>query len=118
MERHLTLDKSLPGPDHATVSIIPSEFGQMVEDARRIEKTFGRARVEPWEEELRAREKHSKSIVSRISIPKGTLLSKDMLTVKSPGHGLKPYRLAEVLGKRTRADLVEDSVIREEDIEW
>lgn len=118
VERHFTLHKALPGPDHATVSITPEEFKTMVDDARRIEKVFGTPRREPWEEEMRAREKHSKSIVSRVAIPAGTILAADMLTCKSPGHGLKPYRLPEVIGRATKVDLAADTVITEADILW
>ena len=118
VERHFTLDKSLPGPDHATVSIEPEEFKEMIEGSRRIEKGFGTHGKFLFEEEMGTRNKHSKSIVSKKAIPKGTVLKADMLVCKSPGTGLKPRMLSSVIGKKVAKDIAEDSVLTKEDILW
>ena len=118
VERHITLDKSMPGPDHATVSIDPAEFKEMVEGARRIERGFGNPGKFLFEEEMGTRSKHSKSIVSLTALPKGTVLEAHMLVCKSPGYGLKPRMLSSIIGKRVGRDIDEDIVLTEADIVW
>lgn len=118
VERHFTLDRSLPGPDHATVSIESETFNSMVRDTRRIEKAFGEPVKKFTEEEMKTREKHSKSIVSSAVIPAGTVISASMLTCKSPGYGLKPNMLEKVIGKKAKVDIPLDTVIKHDDILW
>lgn len=114
VERHFTLDKSLPGPDHSTVSLEPLEFAQMVREIRRVEKGVADANVYVHENEVRHRNKHGKSVVARVKIPQGTLISQDMLCFKSPGHGIKPTLMHTVIGKRAKVDIPDDAVILEE----
>ncbi|OGG71999.1 hypothetical protein A3A35_01245, partial [Candidatus Kaiserbacteria bacterium RIFCSPLOWO2_01_FULL_51_21] len=111
IERHITLDKSLPGPDHATVSIDPAEFKEMVEGARRIERGFGVYGKFLFDEEMAPRNKHTKSIVSACAIPKGAILTAEMLVCKSPGYGLKPRQLSSLFGKRAARNIEEDTVL-------
>lgn len=118
VERHITLDKNLPGPDHGTVSIEPDEFRAMVEGARRLERAFGEPVKKLMPEEVATREKHSKSIVSRTAIPAGTILTVDMLTCKSPGYGLKPTMIKNVVGMRAKIDIAPDTVITHDAIVW
>ena len=118
VERHITLDKAMPGPDHGTVSITPDEFGAMVASARKIEQAFGSPRDGVLAEEMPTRDKHSKSIVSRCPIPAGTVISAEMLTCKSPGYGLKPRMLSSVIGKRVKADIPQDAVLTESHLIW
>lgn len=118
VERHMTLDKKLPGPDHATVSLEPDEFRRMVLGARRIEKAFGKPGKHLFEAEMNTRNKHSKSIVARVDIPVGTVITEDMLAYKSPGYGLKPRMAKSIIGKKTRQDISSDSVLTEDHIDW
>ena len=118
VERHLTLDKRLPGPDHATVSIDPEEFKKMVASARRIEVAMGKPGKYLFEEEMATRNKHSKSLVAKVDIPVGTLVTADMLTCKSPGYGLKPRMLPKVLGKKARTEIPADTIITNDHIVW
>ena len=118
VERHITLDKKLPGPDHATVSIDSDEFKKMILAARRIEKAMGKPGKHLFEEEMATRNKHSKSLVASVAIPAGTLVTADMLTCKSPGYGLKPRMLKEVIGKKVKVDLLADTVITNDHIVW
>ncbi|MBI4114613.1 MAG: N-acetylneuraminate synthase family protein [Candidatus Niyogibacteria bacterium] len=118
VERHITIDKRLPGPDHGTVSIEPDEFRKMVESARRIESAWGIPRKGYLPEEEQVRNKHGKSLVSRIPIKAGTPITADMLTFKSPGYGIKPYDLQKVLGKTLKKDIEEDSVITDDHVMW
>ena len=114
VERHFTLDKRLPGPDHATISLEPQEFGAMVRDARRIEKALGIPEKVLYDEERKVRDKHSKSIVSKRRIPAGTVITADLLAFKSPGHGFKPYEVGKVVGLLAKTDIPEDTVITKE----
>lgn len=118
IERHITLDKALPGPDHATVSIEPDEFRQMIEGVRRIEKAMGVGAKALVDGELEKRSKHGKSVVSACEIPAGTFITAEMLTCKSPGYGLSPARLQAVVGKLARVHIPVDTVIKAEDIVW
>ena len=118
VERHITIDKALPGPDHGTVSIAPGEFKTMVDSIRRLEIALGKYEKVLLPEEQRARDKHSKSLVTTMAIPSGTVLTANMITCKSPGYGLKPRMLPAVLGKKTLADIPEDTVITNEFIQW
>jgi sialic acid synthase SpsE len=114
IERHITLDKSLPGPDHNTVSINVPEFTDLIKSARRIEIAFGKSGKFLFKDEQRVRDKHSKSIVSLVNIPIGTTITNDMLICKSPGYGLKSRMLPKVIGKCAKTDIPEDTVIKEE----
>lgn len=118
VERHITLDKNLPGPDHATVSINPEEFKHMVDSTRRIEKAMGKYGKFLFDVELPTRDKHSKSIVARVFIPAGAAITAGMLTCKSPGYGLKPRMLGEVIGKAAKSDILEDGVVTKDHIVW
>ncbi len=118
IERHITLDKSLPGPDHATVSIDHAEFKEMVMNARRIEKALGKHGKFLFEDEMITRNKHSKSLVAKVRIPAGTVISEDMIICKSPGHGLKPRMLKDVIGKKAKVDIDADLVITNDHVAW
>lgn len=118
VERHFTLDRCLPGPDHGTVSIEPEQFRKMIDSARRIEKMTGELTKKLWDEEIKAREKHSKSLVTKVMIPAGTTVTLEMLTCKSPGYGLKPHMLDKLIGKIAKVDISEDTVIVNDFIEW
>lgn len=118
IERHITLNKALPGPDHATVSLEPEEFGAMVTGVRRLEKALGVMDKHVVQGELEKVKKHGKSIVSRAAIPAGTVITADMLACKAPGYGLKPNMLPHVIGKTVKRDISEDAVLVGEDILW
>jgi len=117
IERHFTLDKKLPGPDHATVSIEPDEFKEMVDSTRRIETMLGQPNKIVLEGEQGTRNKHTKSLVSARDIKKGETITAEMLTCKSPGTGIKPGRINEVLGKVVRVDIPADKTIMEDFVE-
>ncbi|MEK7067240.1 MAG: N-acetylneuraminate synthase family protein [Patescibacteria group bacterium] len=116
IERHFTLDKNLPGPDHATVSVDPEQFTKMVHGAKRIEVALGTPGKYLFEEEMATRNKHSKSLVAKIDIPAGALIRADMLTCKSPGYGLKPRMLPQVIGKKAKKDILADTVLTNDHI--
>ena len=118
IERHITIDKKLPGPDHATVSIDIPEFKAMIEGARRVEKALGKYGKFLFEEEMGTRHKHAKSLVAKKAIPAGTTITADMVVFKSPGSGLKPNMISKIIGKKVKTALAEDMVITSDHIVW
>lgn len=110
IEKHFTLNKSLPGPDHRA-SLEPTEFMQMVTAIRDVEKALGDGvkRLTPEEEEIKKAAR--KSIVAKARIPKGTVLSENMLDFKRPGTGLEPRELNRVVRKRAKKDIEADEQI-------
>jgi sialic acid synthase SpsE len=118
IERHFTLSKNLPGPDHASVSIEPRIFSDMVMGSHRVRAMFGKNEKEILEQEKATREKHSKSLVSATFIPKGTIIKAEMLTVKSPGYGFKPRDMHMLVGRKAAIDIAADTVVRKEEIAW
>ncbi|MBC8277249.1 MAG: N-acetylneuraminate synthase family protein, partial [FCB group bacterium] len=89
VEKHFTLDKTMPGPDQA-VSGDPDDFKKLVSDIRIIEKALGKPVKGPPEGELGMRPNFRRSIVSEIDIPAGTIITEEMLTFKRPGQGIAP----------------------------
>ncbi len=118
VERHITLDKSLPGPDHATVSLDIFEFAQMVKQIRRLEKAVADDKLYLHANEIPHRQKHGKSLVAKVKIPAGIILTADMIVCKSPGHGISPLKFQNVIGKAVKNEILEDTVIKEEDVIW
>lgn len=116
VEKHLTLDKSMSGPDHAA-SADPVEFRELVSLMRQVELANGSSRKEPTAAELLNRPFMRRSIVARIAIPVGTLLTSNLLTFKRPGTGISPARLEEVVGARARVAIDADQLIQWHDIE-
>lgn len=118
VERHITFDKSLPGPDHSTVSLDIFEFAQMIRQIRRLEKAVADEKLYLHTNEIPHRQKHGKSLVAKIHIPAGTALTADMIVCKSPGNGISPLKFQTVIGKTVKNDIPEDAVIKEEDVVW
>ena len=110
IEKHLTLDNSLEGPDHKA-SITPDDFKRMVQGIRKIEIALGSEVKEPTQSELKNREIARKSIVANKNIFKGEKFTKDNLSVKRPGTGLTPMKWYEVLGTVAKKDFKENEMI-------
>ena len=110
IEKHLTLDKTLPGPDHKA-SLEPEEFREMVKGIRTVQKALGSPLKKPAEAEIEMRMISRKSIVARTDIPKGTLITQEMLAFKRPGTGLSQKFLEVVIGRRARVDIPKDKLI-------
>lgn len=110
IEKHFTLDKTLPGPDHKA-SLEPEELRRMIRAIRNVEAALGSSekKVSPSEQEnlLVAR----KSIVAARKISKGELLSERNLTAKRPGTGISPMKWKQVVGTRAVKDFEEDELI-------
>jgi N,N'-diacetyllegionaminate synthase len=111
IEKHFTLDRRLPGPDHAA-SLEPDELRAMVSAIRNIEKALsGSGLKQAGPGELQNRVAARKSIVAATAISKGELLSEQNLAVKRPGNGINPMRWDEVTGQRAVRDFERDELI-------
>jgi N,N'-diacetyllegionaminate synthase len=110
VEKHFTLDRTLPGPDHRA-SLEPDELKAMVKAIRNIEKARGSASKQVTESESKNIVVARKSIVASRAIKKGELLSEENITVKRPGNGLSPMLWDNVVGTVAIKDFPYDSLI-------
>jgi N-acetylneuraminate synthase len=110
IEKHLTLDRSLPGPDHQA-SLEPEEFAAMVRGIRRTEAALGHGRKEPSPSEAAIAAVARRSLVAARRIPAGSLLTEDAVTVKRPGTGLPPAMRSRVVGRKAIQDIPEDTIL-------
>ena len=112
IEKHYTLDRSHPGPDHG-FAIEPDELTALVRQLRDVEAALGDGRKNgpTPEESVEMYTKARRSLVAAVSIPAGTRITRDMLTVKRPGHGIKPKFLEVVVGRTAAVDIDEDEIV-------
>lgn len=111
IEKHFTLDRTLPGPDHKA-SLEPDELKAMVSAIRNIEKAVGGDGTKHVSESERKNIAIArKSIVAACDIKAGDLFTEENLTVKRPGSGISPMRWEEVLGMKAKRDFAEDELI-------
>lgn len=110
IEKHFTLDRSLPGPDHKA-SLLPSELASMVRAIRNVEAALGSECKKVSESEAANAAVARKSIVAARYIRKGEVFSYDNLAVKRPGNGLSPWLIDDVVGKTASRDFPFDSLI-------
>jgi N-acetylneuraminate synthase len=110
IEKHLTLDRSRSGPDHAA-SIEPAQFRDMVEAIRSVELSLGDGRKIPQPIEIENIQVARKSIVAARTIAPGELFSRDNLTCKRPGEGITPFIFWDLLGKRAPRGFAADELI-------
>lgn len=110
VEKHVTLDRSLPGPDHAA-SAEPVELAAMVAAIRDVERALGEAVKAPGPTELRNLPIARKSLVAAQAIVAGEPFTTENLTVKRPGTGRTPMDYWRLLGTRAGRDYAEDEAI-------
>jgi N,N'-diacetyllegionaminate synthase len=110
IEKHFTLDRRLPGPDHAA-SLEPAELTAMVAAIRNIEQALGDGIKRPTPSELLNRPIARKSLVAARAIRAGDRITEADLAVKRPGTGVSPMRWDEVIGMEARRDFAPDELI-------
>ena len=110
IEKHLTLDKNMEGPDHKA-SLEPKELKQMVKAIRNIEKSLGNGIKKPSLSESKNINIARKSLVAIKSIKKGEIFSEKNVEIKRPGNGISPMRWDEVIGKTANKDFEIDEMI-------
>lgn len=111
IEKHLTLNKNLAGPDHIA-SLEPDELKKMVEVIRNAEKALGSAIKKPTKNEEKIMKVARKSVVAMNDIQKGDIFSSKNVGIKRPGTGIEPKYFFRLLGKKAKADICADELIR------
>jgi N,N'-diacetyllegionaminate synthase len=110
IEKHFTLDRSLPGPDHAA-SLEPAELRQMVAAIRHVEVALGTGIKSPAPCEVHNISVARKSIVAARALPAGHRLVTEDLDIKRPGNGLAPKLLPDLIGRTLREAVAKDELI-------
>lgn len=117
VERHITLDRDLEGPDHLA-SLEPGDFKRLVEDIRAVERAleFRGPERHVSQGELLNRENLAKSVIASRAIKAGEKFSAACFRVASPGQGLAPYRIPELIGKTAQHNFLAGDFLYESDI--
>lgn len=110
IEKHFTLDKTLPGPDHVA-SLEPDELKAMVDSIRHIEVAIGDGRKRVSESERKNITIARRSIIANRDIKAGEVFTEENLITKRPGNGINPMRWDEVIGQKAKRDFIEDELI-------
>ena len=111
IEKHFTLDKNLPGPDHK-LSLEPDEFREMIDNIRLIEEALGDGIKKPTKIELKIRKLARRSIVSNTKIPERAKITENMLKLVRPGTGIEPRFINKIIGKIAKKEILEDEIIK------
>jgi N,N'-diacetyllegionaminate synthase len=115
LERHFTLDRNAPGPDHKA-SLDPGDLRALITGLGSVEASLGNGDKHPSRAEEQGRQLSRRSIVTAADIRAHETIHPWMLTCKRPAGGLHPCEMDKVIGMRTRRDLVRDSVLHWEDL--
>lgn len=111
IEKHFTLDKSLPGPDHKA-SMEPQQLCDLVEAIRNLEEGMGSFIKQPTSTEVENKKIARKSLFFAKDIAKGEVIKEEHLTAKRPGEGINPLRLEDLLGKVLNVDIVAGTQVK------
>ncbi|MFY0649814.1 MAG: N-acetylneuraminate synthase family protein [Methylophilaceae bacterium] len=116
IEKHITTDRTMEGNDHK-VSLLFSEFQEMVTSIRVVEEALqGTNNRKLTQGELINRENLSKSLTINKKIKKGQLIERSFIEIKSPGIGIKPYKINEIVGKKALRDLNKGDFLFDSDL--
>jgi N,N'-diacetyllegionaminate synthase len=112
LEKHFTLDRTSSGPDHP-FAIEPGELTDLVAHVRDVESALGDGvKHGPSDEErVEMYAKARRSVVAACRIPAGTRITRDMLTIKRPGHGIAPKLIDALVGRAASVDIDDDDVV-------
>lgn len=116
LEKHLTLDRSLPGPDHAA-SLEPDRFDEMVEALRRVESALGSGVKEPTPSERENAAIVRRSLAAASDLEAGTVLSSEVLVALRPGTGIPTAQLSEIVGRRLVRNVARHALLSPGDLE-
>ena len=116
IERHITLDRTMDGPDHAS-SLEPQGFKKMVRDIHQVFQALGTGEEKFFSRgEILNREVLGKSLVARRQIQAGETILPEMVTVKGPALGISPQRYNELIGRVAERLIAEDEPFLERDL--
>lgn len=111
IEKHFTLDKTLPGNDHYHAMDV-HDLEIFISNIRSIQKVYGSYIKTVLECEKISRREARRSIVVNLDLPKGSIITKKDISIKRPGTGIPPYFIDEIIGKRTTRDLKKDEILK------
>jgi N,N'-diacetyllegionaminate synthase len=117
IEKHVTPDKSLPGPDHQASATL-EQFASLVNDIRDVERCLGTTQQQFSQEEREIAQVARKSIVAKRDLEAGDIITENDICFRRPGTGFLPIERDKVLGARVSHPVEANRVIQEEDIEW
>ena len=115
IEKHLTLDRKLPGPDHST-SLEPEEFARMVQGIRRVSIMLGDGIKAPLPAELDTARVARRSVVAAADIAEGEVITADKLVCRRPATGIAPRDLHRLIGQCARSAITAGSVLQWEQV--
>lgn len=116
IEKHFTIDRDMEGNDHK-VSLLPNEFAEMVTQIRNLEEAMGQGgEREITQGEMINRENLAKSMIINCDLSQGEVIERSMIAVKSPGQGLQPNRIKDLVGKVASRDFAKGDFFFESDI--
>jgi len=115
IEKHFTLDKNAPGPDHGA-SVDPADLEAMIRNLRSIEASLGDGRKKPADVEEENRLFARRSVVAAVDIRAHETIAPWMLAFKRPGSGLEPRHSEKILGMRARRNIGKDTILQWEDL--
>lgn len=116
IEKHLTLDRKLPGPDHAA-SLEPDEFARMTQGIRRVSAMLGDGVKAPSAQERDVARVARRSIAAACDIAAGSLIEASMLVCRRPATGIAPRELGRVVGQRARVAIAAGTSLQWEQVE-
>jgi N-acetylneuraminate synthase/N,N'-diacetyllegionaminate synthase len=111
IEKHFTLDKNLPGPDHKA-SLDPDELKKMISEIRETELVLGSFDKKPTASEEKIKQVTRKSLIAKNNISKGTTITKDLIDIKRPGTGINPVDIEKIVGKKSKIDIDKDEILQ------
>jgi N-acetylneuraminate synthase/N,N'-diacetyllegionaminate synthase len=110
IEKHFTLDKNLPGPDHKA-SLEPDQLKEMIAAVRDVEKALGTGKRKLTRDEEKIKNLVRRSVVARVNIRRGEVITKSMLDTKRPGTGMDPRNMDLIIGRRAKRKIARDEQI-------
>jgi len=114
IEKHFTLNKDLPGPDHK-MSLDPKELYKFINKVKKIKYIMGNSKKRILKCEVENSLKLKKSLVANINIKKNEKIKKNMIAIKRPAHGLKPFEYYNIINKVAKKNIKKDNFIKKSD---
>lgn len=111
VEKHFTLDKTLPGNDHYH-GMTPDDARKIIKDIEFIDNIRGSYEIKCHDTELTARKNARRSLVVAYNIKKGEVITEKVVTAKRPGTGISPVEIEKVIGKSVAMDIDEDTILQ------
>lgn len=110
IEKHFTLDRMMPGPDHRA-SLEPDELRLFIRGIRTVESSLGNGVKVPAASELEIAKVARRSLVAAQDIPSGSIISRSMIDLKRPGTGLPPGKIDSVVGRNSLVDIARGDIL-------